>query len=398
MEIKVTEQRRVDRLVSGEKDPEWFTEFYGRLSSQSPAEVDEYAHAHDQAFIEYASEHEDFRAVIHGFLRSFTYRLTPANAAFRILKSAQAMEMGVMGEHHDSFPRGYDSLEAWTEVFDRVVADRNYQSSYMMNLLLPVASNVPERGKLLKAVSLLHGNNEPEVMEVGCSLRHNLRLLALSGTGEMDYRDVEVVDAQRQIAMTQTEAFNNLVHSTEFGLGESLGVDLWDADKDPRFAEWAKSNSFYMPELLEPSRVEQFTRLAEARLSQIGFMNMDATSTSDAEKVGRRYDIVYFCTMLYQLGGKSVEKALDNAHQWVKPRGLIVVQDFADFGPGGAPEFYPKEEWGSWRYNVWVKDMARRRQGFQKYLTAENGRARRVMLQPALGELAVAEEVGLAVA
>lgn len=383
-------------------DPDYrWAEFRYRIEQQRESGPDIYTRAHDNAFADFLDESPRLQELIYDRLAIFP-ALTPENVALRIPKSSQAMAMA----EDENFPHGYETETAWRPLFERLVIDikdrtdaearelSSFQATYFMNLMLPVASNVSDRGKLLKAAALLHGKEEVSVIDIGCSLNHSLKRLALYEEGGLTYEPVDVVAPDGAVDPGQTAEFNHLTQDAPLKLAPSVGVDIFDASRDTLFLNWARSNSFYPAELLDTDRRERFERLAAARPPEVGYKFLDIASPQ-TEKFDRDFDVAYFSTMMYQLTAEEIATALENAHGLVKPDGLIMVQDFVDCQPGGEMSFYPKEDWQDWHYSLWVKDMAAPEAGFRKYFTAETGRVKKIRLEPALGRLAVARQLDL---
>ena len=323
-------------------------------------------------------------------------KLQPSEAAYKVAKSVQALEQA----QDPSFPVGRDHPEAWEPVFKRLVADDEYRGNFLTGITLPIASNVSERSKLLMASLVLKGKPGPiNILDMGCSLNHIWTRLARYDLKALRYEDTEVmrtvpadIRSQPKKDYMQSWRLNHVLKNAEVTLGPSIGMDVHDAGRDPVFKNWASSNSFYMGELLDQKRRRQFDILNRAQPRQVGFLFGDITAWKP-EATGRRFDVAYLSTMLYQLKPDEVTAALSNAERSLKPDGLVVCQDFVDVKPDGSFDF--DKHRGLWSYRVWVKDMARSEEGFQEYFRARTGRAREVVLGAGLGQLAMARELGL---
>jgi hypothetical protein len=387
----------------------WERGLLEHMDHQSNPEDDPYAYAHDQAFLEFYKKNSEFRDLVLGVGSGLESR--PEQAAFKLQKSAQAIELWRAKQDKDDgknndFPHGFDQVPAWLQSYERLMEDSLSSMLYVGQLKIPIASNVSERAKLFKATALLHGRPGPiTILDVGSSLNHGLRRLAEQDptTPEgraLNYNPVDIYvrdkTGRQQSDLERTKIFQRLINRRRLRLGPSLGIDVYDAERDEPYIAWAESNSFRMPELLDPTINGIFKYLKEARPENVSFRRVDAASIGEQGKIKERFEMVMISTMLYLLRESDRRAVIQNAHHWVdQEKGLIAILDFVDIGPRGGMHFYPKRDW-RWNYKLWVKDMAKPENGFRHYFTAEDGRACKLILEQAIGELAVAREIGLA--
>ena len=328
-------------------------------------------------------------------------------------KAMQALQMEKFKPTKDQkiwTPEGLDTPESWEDKITSIYTDESYGGLFQRYLLLPNAANIPRRGVIYAGAIALSGREGSlKILDVGCSTNKSLVALATPG---LSLGDIEVVDpivngkhSSFEVNDENSEVLNNLIRNNGVRVGPSLGIDIRDWLSDPFLANYVRSNSFYMEELFDERLIAQFDRLGKLRPRNVGFQVLDITvDYSDKEAMERAeakdpefdetFDVVYLSTMLYQLKKNERATALANAHKWVKPDGLIIVQDFVDFLPMGKTKFYNQAQW-RWKYNVWVKDMQMKQKKFRKYFNIESGRAERLVVQPIVGKLAVAQEIGL---
>ncbi|MFI5271110.1 MAG: class I SAM-dependent methyltransferase [Candidatus Saccharimonadales bacterium] len=376
-----------------------FDSFCEHIEAQRFSGYDEYTRAHDISFADKLAGDPEMRVVFANLLDpdQLLARQKPGQIAMRVNKSIQAIERA----EDPLFPVGRDTPEAWEPTHQRLVDDPDYLSKFVLNLVLPIAANVSERGKLLIATAQLSGRDGGlSVLEIGSSLGLNLKRFAMLGQAGLDYEEIQVMtdedrngDNRNDVDEARTLALNELIASRSFRLDRGVGMDIFHPENDEPYAQWAMSNSFYMGELLDRARTEQFSLLTEARPEQVSFEVLDASTDQPPEY--DPFDIVYIPTMLYQLPKDERKAVVRNAHRWVTDDGLIVIQDFANLNRDGTGKFYKRNKW-RWNYNLWARDLREGDRGFKKLMTAESGRVKRLTLEPALGELVVARETGLA--
>jgi len=321
--------------------------FVSWLESQRDSGPDVFTRAYNSSFADYVDKNADAQNYFGNFLEE-RHLVSPSNVARLALKSFQAIEMA----DDSTFPLGRDNTDVWQRTFDKILGNSDYRTKFFLNLLLPIASNISERGKLLKAAVLLNGlEDEVTIADFGASLNQNLKRLAIYEEGNLTYNRVELFsrDTTNRIAVRREEnstttSFNHLMRNSHLTIGPSIGFDLFNADRDEIFRNWARSNSFYMGELLDKKLTKQFDRLAGARPNNIQIQTRDICGL-DMQAYKSSFDVVYLSTILYQLTSDDVELAIKNAINCVKPDGLVVVQDFVEFDQNNFPRFY--EAWDS---------------------------------------------------
>jgi len=357
---------------------------------------DRYTLAHDQEFATALEKSEELETDFREFFETFNGS-PPRLVALLIPKITQLMEW----DRDPNFPKGRTTADKWYPTMKRLIRNPEYQELYLHHLRFPNSANISERYKLLKAALLLNGRTGPvSVLDAGCSLNNGLRRLAAYEDGEFPFSYTEVVQPEsgrRPWSGAQDEAktgiFNRLTQTWRLELGPSVGIDLIDAENDPEARARGRSHSFYMGELRHKEQIDKFDRISAIRHENVGYYFRDIAQ-QDLDIDGRQFDAVNLMTVLYQLQPNDVKAALVNAKKVVKPDGLIVVSDFVEFSPEGIPTFYPRWHWKG-NFGVWVLDMQKQELGWQKYFSVESGRIKKVMLEPALGQLAVARETGL---
>lgn len=397
------------------------------------ANADPYLRAYYAHLDERLDNDEQTHNLVANFLTDATGRrqLSYLHAANLFFRAMQAVEMA-RDEKRDNgkprYPRGKEQPEAWRETFDYILDPAgDVIDHFTVDLSRSVQSNIADRGKLLRVVQLLHHKDEQAtILEIGCSQNHILKKAALHQNPAkrgFRYGHTEVMQhppdqaepqAPRQpvrpagFDIVRTEVLNKLIQDRRRAtIGQSLGIDIWDPYRDSAVALWARSCSFYPSELLDDRYTRDFDRLTREQPPEAGFYHADFGSNFDHERFearfpgskNNRFDLVFIPTMLYQLSGTERQAVIANAAQRVRPDGLVVVQDYVQGVPDKSDEvsgleFYGNA-WPDYSYSLWVWDMQQPDQGWQKYFDIESGRVRRIVIAPAVGQLAAARELGL---
>lgn len=308
-----------------------------------------------------------------------------------------------------AYPKNHDTAEAWDDFFDAIESDGNARWAYELRMTFNVQSNISGRGLPPRIIALADGYDSPiRILDVGCS-RHRVMgkwaLVESNPDFSYDYVDVmrrpEHDAAEPMRDLDKTIRLNQVRRMGHLPLKLAMGIDRWEL-LESTMKTWAKSCSFYPSELLgDMGRVQEFDYLEKHwpinlrfHCDDFAYFQHDAFEKKFPNPEDREYDMVLFSTILYQLGSQQIQQMLENARHYVKPDGLIVVQDFIEQINGrGEMTFAPK--WSKWTYGVWMQRMLDAEAGFQKYLTLDSGRAKQWIFEPTMAKLTRASEFGL---
>ena len=324
-----------------------YMEYVDGLAGVGPGE---YTQSFNSSFANLLCADVELEDAMKEFMAGDGRSQKPSNLAMKDVKAMQALQMSLHVPTDGQkiwTPEGLDTPESWEPNIRRIYQDDSYGGEFESYLLLPNAANIPRRSVVYAGVIALAGREgEQRILDVGCSM--NLSLVSLATRG-LNLGGLEVVEPFEsngtktfEVSDSNTEALNTLIRTNHVEVGPSLGIDILDWRKDPKLANYVRSNSFYLEELFDTQLISQFDRLSRRKPKNVGFQIMDITvdytDPEAREKAGvedpgfdESFDVVYLSTMLYQLKKAERVIALANAHRWVKPDGLIVVQDFVDF-------------------------------------------------------------------
>lgn len=305
------------------------------------------------------------------------------------------------------WPAGHNVPAAKTDFFEALETDPEEQQHFTKNIELNVQTNIPDRGVLLKAAALMLGHTGPlKMLDIGCSRHHiSKKLAAPEGSSHGKYRHVDVMESihDTEADHQASQRFNQLVNGTKLPIASSIGIDLQDMivgetkrDHD-KHREWARSCFYTSEYYYDSDRIQQFDYWEEASIPEVKFFQGDITSF-DHDKFAnffpgaRQYDISYFSTVAYQLGEAGMRTAIENVKQYLRPNGLILLQDFVQVDDNGSMEFLTTD-WPKGSYSMYGLDLSRQEEGFKKYFSVASGRIGRVALEPQLLTTPIAQHL-----
>jgi SAM-dependent methyltransferase len=364
-----------------------FVEELERMSFQPP-DGDKRVGAFCRATLALLDEEPKFDNIISDYL-SFRTDLKPYDAV-QILRSA--IQKPLLKD--PNFPYEYLKENKWAKAITCLVNDEDKTDDLAYDLHhRNMQTNVVERYKSFKMilVGLAHRlDPNPKVMDVGCSLNFGLKQLALNRPfirvrGVRTGQDAEEIIADA----TLTRRANNLL-LPRLALGASVGIDLIDI-RDSHAYIWPRSN--FRPKDFLSGMVDGFDKLAsEPTPENVDFFCVDFTNRSLMEELRthkgyqeRSFDLVTFSTIMYMETQSQRERMEEEAERWVKPDGIIAIQDFA-YVPEDTPdeiEYYDRLNEHPYSYTTIVRDMADPNRRYHEIFSWNNGRNEKI--QRAIG-------------
>ena len=306
------------------------------------------------------------------------------------------------------WPLGHHSARAKSQFFEDLEAQSQEQKHFQKNIELNVQTNVPDRGLLLKAAALLLGHKGPvSMLDIGCSRHHISKKIGAPGSHPYAaYRPIDVMNTihEQEANHAASSRFNNLINNTDLPIGSSIGIDLQDMligttkREHDKMREWARSCFYTSEYLYDFDRIREFDAWEETYLKEVKFFQGDITAFDHDQfrhyfPETRGYDIAYFSTVGYQLGAEGMKAAIENVKPYLRPDGLILLQDFVEVQDNNRLNFLTN--WSKGSYALYGLDLAREEEGFQKYFTVASGRIGKVALEPALSKTPAAHALGL---
>lgn len=236
-----------------------------------------------------------------------------------------------------------------------------------------------------------------EVLDVGCSQNQGLKAF------ELPYQDIEVVGATYKRLVTSprllhvlSERVNQLIADRSHA-ERKVGVDrvrIWNSrgERDKLLQEWVRSCSFRPGELLDRLLVAHYDLIDQNETATgtefaVADFTQPKLDLSSAGVFERSFGLVGTSAVKYHLTPKQRAAMFRNELRYVRPDGLIVVQDFASIRKNHPGELsYPKDIYSkSYQMGMFVYDPLVPHFGFREYWRWQTGRCTRIWL----GELAM---------
>lgn len=352
----------------------------------------------------------------------------PIEAHHAIQLTLRVLQRQMLKHYPNIYPTHFFKPKVWSEKINELISDPDIAADIENALSIrEVQSNVVERYKSFKLIGHMYRDRvgeQPELLDVGCSLNLGLKKLAVEEG--YPFGDIQVGELENQKLVSDkklTQAANALLAS-RLAIGASMGVDIkFSQGKDAM--EWIRACSFYPSELLKPALVMEFNDLQNEGEGRIGYYGGDFTQanemndlhihysqlkwetehpgyknshTSLMELVERMhgphpdeeiFDMVIFSTSMYLMKWHERIRAFKRAKKLAKPAGLIVVQDFAEKRPSGNTRlrFHNDFQYGRMPYRTYIIDPKSSEIDPQHIFSWETGRCQKMQL--GLGKIAV---------
>lgn len=271
----------------------------------------------------------------------------------------------------------YESPDMWKNEITNILSDDAAKDEIHSDLMWRnIQSNLASRSLPIQLLLLSERErlgDSPRILEIGIS---DGQLLKAINGGYGLWRDFEILtvdpghDGKSHTGLKRAIAASR--HAQEllrqpFQTGISLGIDVFNPN-DIGNMQWIFACSFRPEELRDPVKRLLFKQLQEIKLSEIATKPMDESSLlfyeGDFSEAGMRdfatkssvqtFDVVMFPTILYMQPNAAAEM-LKLAQQYVRPGGIIVVQDRARTNPTDPTQLDFFNEWGLLNYRLLVQ-------------------------------------------
>lgn len=385
------------------RETEWqFSDLTERMSAQALNEKAPYSGSFFEAALNHLQTSPDFKNLIYNFLAARP-ELLPNHRLYLPLRCFQKQAM----RDNSSYPKGF-TAERWRTVISGYMADPGISHEIEWDLHnRHLQTNVSDRYKSLPPIVAwlrAHGRlrERVSILDIGCSVNAGLKKLALMDviSGE-EFTPTQVhipEDYDRPWLGSQaddelTEKASRL-QNTPVNLGVSIGVDREDMSRKDNL-EWARA--CLTPEEFVNGESESYDKLEIIRFPHVKFMKRDFLDNYEAQFLKSSpenhefFDIVSLFTVLNQLSDRDRMRMLQVARRYVKPTGLVVIQDFARVDPDLPVEIqFLNNDWNkNFSYRTIVLDKLMTHDGYQEVWRYDGGRCARV--QAGLGRIATAD-------
>ncbi len=205
-------------------------------------------------------------------------------------------------------------IPQWNEELKRVISD-NLTRKYFEKLLTSRSTTTTIYQRYAGPYALitcLYGSNKVSIADLGCGGNYGLRGIELNETFK------KIKD------LTQKKIVSSLILK-RINLKTCFAIDKENPDEE-EVRLWRLACSFYPQEIEEKSRILDFEeRIKKAKF--VEFLRIDLLTEKKLPKVS--VDIVILSTILYQLSLDRQLTLIEKAKKLLKPKGLLIVQDFA---------------------------------------------------------------------
>ncbi|MBX4199329.1 class I SAM-dependent methyltransferase [Candidatus Saccharibacteria bacterium] len=375
--------------------------------------------------------HSDFGRLLDS---AFDFRDTykhPIDAHHAVQLTLRVLQRQMLKHYPHTYPMDFFTPEAWREKINELIGNPDIASDIEGDLIIrEVQSNVVERYKAFKLIGHMYrdriGDN-PEILDVGCSLNLGLKKLAIDGRYPFGRIEVGSPGGEGFISDEQLTDAANILLASRLAIGASMGVDVFISHNNDNAdtKEWVRACSFYPRELLKPALLMEFNDLQSETGGTTGYYTGDFSNSAEMENLHIHFsqlkweaehpeykssheslmelierlhgphpdeeifDMVTFSTSMYLMSWHERIRALKRAKRLVKPTGLIVIQDFAEQVPLGKTKlrFHNNFHYDSMPYRTYALDPRAPELDPQHIFSWETGRCQRLRL--GLGKIAV---------
>lgn len=339
---------------------------------------------------------DDLRSVLHDLLTFSQYQNRfvdseyTANLAFRaIQKRIQELPPGEV-----RYPRDF-TRDIWHDAVTSILRDQQGLADFRFIMLTrSIQSNVPGRyrGPWYAAQLLECGDGETiSFLDVGCG--GNLGLKQMARLDEFPFEAVDVIlpfrkSARREADLIRSEQLSRRL--SEFNAGSvalrgCVATDIFDYRTDPEILPWVISNTLRPLEQLDETKTARLRALANIDdVEGVTFLPGDFAADPDNHSErhikfpdiprDQQFDIGLFLTVWYQTPPDEQQIMLDNMLRFMKPDGLVIVQDKAMPSPDNPMELQFFHDFDNYHYHTLVWDLAQPDLGFQELFLWSNGR------------------------
>lgn len=317
----------------------------------------------------------------------------PKHAVLKLIRAIQSPLLRPEYRKQKQYPEAFLDQDEWSKAIDWIMDNDALRDDFRYDLFVRlVGSNKPQRYVTIPLITgMLRERdgrfNEPlRVLDFGCSLNMGLGKLAVGGFGQVEV--IESSDQAETVNQEQTAFFNKFANT--YALAEGVGIDIVNFS-DPGAKWWARSNSGYPSEWLNPDLEAEFAWVDDEKEHEnvrqlvADFSVRDSLDALELEQ--ESYDVVMISTAAYELSPQRRSAAWKNALRYAKPDGIVIIQDFARVNKAGAIRFYEEMFDKPFKYHVNVIDKSMPKPTKEPYLTYENGRCKKVRFES--GALAV---------
>jgi len=223
-----------------------------------------------------------------------------------------------------------------------------------------------------------------DILDVGCSLNLGNKRLKKLDRFPFDYIEYGTTLTPDKKKVPRLNVYPDLTSILNYAAKQPTINNIVGVDKsrpnDRRW--WPIAGSLYPSERKDALLAQRFNQLMNlGRVAGVNFVHGDFLDMNNGKLPGKhgqkKFDIVSLITMEYQHSAEEEQQIiLENALRFLKPNGLIVVQDFANINPQNPLKLDFPDSWFNepFLYKAMIFDPLEPEKGFQLFIQWINGR------------------------
>lgn len=311
------------------------------------------------------------------------------HATMKLLKAVQKPLLA----HRDEwdFPDGFDDPAVWSKAIDWILSDEMMSSDFAYDLFMRRnQANIDRRYKSVPAITGIYRDYEGRfqdplmVLDMGSSIGAGSDKLEAGSPFEPPTVVRETASGLLVVDRTRTSYIGSLV--TNYEVEQSTRVDIANFS-DPGARPWVASSSGYPSEHQNRDLYSDVVDKAEYNEDGREISNVipaDVLSLESMLEAGlepESYDVAIISSAHYEFPGGQRHKAWSNALRFLKPDGIVIVNEFAYVDAAGHFRIHANFFDKLYKYSATVLDKANLDKGKQPFFLYDNGRASSLKLQ-----------------
>jgi len=306
-------------------------------------------------------------------------------------------------------PEDWDGPIVDTFTAESADLGRYHETIFNQLLDMHVLTNDHQRSLFIKLEAFLDEMRSPlKLIEMGASQLHNG--LKLRHLYRFPFRQpVQIVKPSKDPTKSpkpiaeDSKLFTTIAQRLAFGLGAYVGIDENDPRESMIQAKCAGDTVKPIDRFNRDPSLKEFHALQRQQKRQPGidFHVADCAQPIDQERFFAEHpemdggaDLIFISFMLYEVPEQYWPVVLENAFKLAHPEhGRVMIIDNLHITPDG--QITKSEKQDAYSTGVYVFDNAKPNLGWQLRYTLETGRGRKIITEPAIGNLALAPSLNL---
>lgn len=227
-----------------------------------------------------------------------------------IFRTFQAMKI----KRNDLTYRSFHNTKAWHQELNTLLLDKDLKKEFKKLLLTKsTTTTIYQRYAGPHAViALLLDNKNVSIADFGCGGNYGLRGIEK----HEPFKDIKDLTPKKIVSKLLSKKIN---------IKKGLAIDKEQPDTQDS-SHWRMACSFYPSELDQVQAIQQFEIRIQSS-QKVAFLQRNLLTAKRLPKI--KFDVVILSTILYQLNLLEQLAMIEKAKRFLKPAGIIIVQDFA---------------------------------------------------------------------